>query len=555
MKKILLPLLIVLLGLFLHFAYLKTTPTNLTMDEVNNGYTAYSLLKTGKDEWGSAFPILFRSVGDFKPPILIYLTIPSVALFGLNEFAVRFPVALFSVIAALFAYLLSKKYLFKHSPEWIHLLTLFLFTVSPWLLIFSRSGYEAVVALSFFLINLYCLLEYFEKKLIHHLFLALFFAFLSAFTYHSFKLFVPLMDLLLILLHIRLLPEIFTRLRKTPLPFALISVFFILMTLFFIRFFIFGPGSTRAQMVFLSIDFDFDIALMNKLRSLSLEFLRLPMLFFFWFKRYLDYFTPNFYLYSGLELTLPGHPGSGVTGFAVYTPFLIGLLGLLFSKNDKLVSRNTKVILLGWLLLGFLPASLANNIQQPLRAIGALPAVLFIAIVGLLVVVRSVKNQNLIKAFYLTLICLFIYDYSRFLDYYLVHYPKELSEYRHYGWEQMSKFVFPIKDQYDHVFIDPRYGALGRTTYSVPYLYFLFYSGYDPAKFQHRPTDDHFNANFDNFIFGDIDTSQLAFPGKNLYIASPWSFPDYYFVQKKVLYEVKFLNGTPALYAISNEPK
>ena len=554
MKKITIFVAILLLGIVLRFLWLDSIPNNLTMDEVNNGYTAYSLLKTGNDEWGQRLPILFRSVGDFKPPILIYLTVPSVAIFGLNEFAVRFPVALLSLIAMIVVYFLSKKHLFSQSPKWVHFFNMFLFATSPWMIIYSRSGYEAIVALSFFLINIYLLLEYFDNRKPILLFLSLLFAFLSAFTYHSFKLLVPLMNLALIALSWKQVLHIGQEIRKNKLIFSLILTFFILATIFFIKFFIFGPGSVRAKMVFISVDFEFNIALMERIRELSYGILNLPMLIFFWFKRYLDYFTPNFYLYSGSELTIPGHPGAGVTGIAVYILFLSGLARVLFSNSkDQTVSKKAKFILIIWLLFGFLPASLANNIQQPLRSVGASPSVLLISGMGLLTLVEILKNKLIRNLAILILLGIFTLDYIRFADFYLIHYPQELSEYRHYGWKQMYEYVSKVKDQYDNIYVDPRYGSIGRTTYSIPHLYFLFYSKYDPQTFQSSPLRKEFIGDFDKFKFLDIDWQGINKQGVNLYVASPWSFPDILKKDPYILYEVKFLNGVPALYAISNQ--
>src|SRR4030042_566937 len=85
---------IFLIALLFRFYKLSSYPVSLSMDEVAIGYNAYSILKTGKDEWGQKLPLAFKSVGDYKPPVDIYLTVPSVWVFGLNEFGVRFPVAL-----------------------------------------------------------------------------------------------------------------------------------------------------------------------------------------------------------------------------------------------------------------------------------------------------------------------------------------------------------------------------------------------------------------------------------------------------------------------------
>ena len=43
---------------------------------------AYSILKTGRDEYGSPFPLLFRSFDDYKAPIPVYLLVPVFKFFG-----------------------------------------------------------------------------------------------------------------------------------------------------------------------------------------------------------------------------------------------------------------------------------------------------------------------------------------------------------------------------------------------------------------------------------------------------------------------------------------
>ena len=90
MKKAFL-IVIFLLAFTLRFWQLGQNPPSLDWDEASLGYNAYSLFKTGADEYGNKWPLAIRSFGDYKPPLYTYLTIPSVAIFGLNEFAIRFP--------------------------------------------------------------------------------------------------------------------------------------------------------------------------------------------------------------------------------------------------------------------------------------------------------------------------------------------------------------------------------------------------------------------------------------------------------------------------------
>ena len=61
-------ILIVLLSVFFRFYKLAENPPSLNWDEVSHGYNAYSILKTGKDEWGKTFSLIFHlsSLGEMR---------------------------------------------------------------------------------------------------------------------------------------------------------------------------------------------------------------------------------------------------------------------------------------------------------------------------------------------------------------------------------------------------------------------------------------------------------------------------------------------------------
>src|SRR3989338_673758 len=100
---------IIILATILRFYQIGQIPPSLDWDETAHGYNAYSILKTGRDEYGYKFPFSFRSFDDYKPPIYTYLVVPSVAIFGLNDFAVRFPSAALGTLAVIFTYLMVKE--------------------------------------------------------------------------------------------------------------------------------------------------------------------------------------------------------------------------------------------------------------------------------------------------------------------------------------------------------------------------------------------------------------------------------------------------------------
>ncbi len=182
-------ILILALAAFLRFYKLGQIPRGLDWDEVSNAYNAYSILKTGNDEYGKFLPLYNRSFDDYKPPLYMYLNIPTVAVFGLTPLAARLPSAFFGVLTVALVYFLSK-ILFK--KELIALIAMFLMAISSWHIQFSRVGFEANLGLlltaASFTIFLYGLQRNSQLLLISAVLFGL-----SFYSYHSARLFNPLL--------------------------------------------------------------------------------------------------------------------------------------------------------------------------------------------------------------------------------------------------------------------------------------------------------------------------------------------------------------------------
>ncbi len=82
MNKHLLIALTIILALVFRVYNFGHIPPGVTDDESALGYNAYSLLLSGRDQYQMRLPLVFRSLGDFKPPVYMYLTVASVAVFG-----------------------------------------------------------------------------------------------------------------------------------------------------------------------------------------------------------------------------------------------------------------------------------------------------------------------------------------------------------------------------------------------------------------------------------------------------------------------------------------
>ncbi len=195
-------ILIFFLAAILRIYNLGSLPPSLSGDELSFGYNASTILNHGVDEHGKPYPLWFEAYGEYKLPVYIYSTVFSLAIFGVNDMAIRLPSAIFGAGTVLIVYFIVKNlltYLDKKSNgiDALPLLSAFILAISPWHLQSSRTAVESVQAL--FLFSLGCLLFILfwkKNKLIRLLFSVLFLA-LSVYTYNSYRILTPLVLIIL----------------------------------------------------------------------------------------------------------------------------------------------------------------------------------------------------------------------------------------------------------------------------------------------------------------------------------------------------------------------
>lgn len=91
-------LIIILLGAALRLLFLDKAPNTFSLDEVSNAYDAYSILETGRDRYGNPWPVFFRGLNDDREGLYIYLMVPLIKFFGLNEFSARLCSGIISIL-------------------------------------------------------------------------------------------------------------------------------------------------------------------------------------------------------------------------------------------------------------------------------------------------------------------------------------------------------------------------------------------------------------------------------------------------------------------------
>ncbi len=538
---------IVLLAVFLRFYQLGGNPPSLTWDEAAWGYNAYSLGIDGRDEFNRFLPYDYlESFGDFKPPMYAYLDIIPVKMFGLNEFATRFPSAFFGVLTVLITYFLVKR-IFPSSKQFsifnfqfsIAEISAFLLAISPWHILLSRAAFEANIATFFIVTGVWLFLKGIQDKKI---FLVLSFVtfVLSMYTFNTTRIVAPLIGLALTIGFRR---EILK--NKKIFIFSCLVGFLVLLP---IVGFLLSPQS---QLRFKEVNIFWDpkgVAVINQeikndnnqpwskiIHNRRLYFAVL------YAKHYLDNLSPNFLFIKG-----DGNPKFSVQNigqmYLISLPFFV--IGLLFLLKKK--EKNWWIIPV-WLLIGIIPAATARETPHALRIEATLPTFQIIVAYGILAVLSSKYYELSMKKIKYLLPSLIILFYTvnvvYFLHTYFSHYAISFSGEWQYGYKESINYVKENMSKFDEVRVTTE---LGR-----PYAYYLFYLNIDPKDFRQNAVveRDAFGfvgvKKFDKFIFAKDLNKEPKGNKKILYINDKYNVPE----NAKVLRIFKLLNGDPILYA------
>src|SRR3989344_9298265 len=179
---------IVILGFLLRVIGLNKYPPAVSWDEISHGYNAYSILRTGRDEWGVLFPLSnFRAYGDYPLVLNMYFMIPTIFIMGLNEISIRLPGAILGTLTIVAAHFLV--YGLTKSKK-ISLLTSFLVAFEPWNWFLNR--FAAQTNLSIFFLTASAAAFFNREKNKFLLPLSALFLGLTLFSYHTTRIISPL---------------------------------------------------------------------------------------------------------------------------------------------------------------------------------------------------------------------------------------------------------------------------------------------------------------------------------------------------------------------------
>ena len=459
--------LILLLSLALRIYQISQVPPALNWDEVSLGYNAYSVFKTGHDEWGNKLPTIFRAYGDYKLPAYVYISIPGIAVFGLTEFAVRLPSLVAGTLSILFTYFLvlelfdSKKHRTPYTRTFAALSAL-LMAVEPWSLFTSRIALEADIAVFFIISGTYFFLRGLRTKN-YLLFASLFFG-LSVWSYNSARVFVPLFLVSLVIIYREKFLAIY-KISPSTIRCSLITALVFLVPMFWQL----ARPIGQARYGEVQILDQGLIAKINEARNNGCSRLVCNKVTYFvpiFVKNYIPHFGPRFLFFEGGSNYQFSIPERGLLHLVNLPFFYLGLVMVFLKFRNYKYGR----LLIVWLLLAPTASSLTREAPHVLRSIVILPVPMILTALGLGFFLKKFKHLFVFVYLVLVLISLEGYMQTYFNDY-RVNY----SDSWQYGYKEMVGFVKENYDKYDKILITKKHGE--------PHEFILFYLKWDPGNY------------------------------------------------------------------------
>jgi 4-amino-4-deoxy-L-arabinose transferase-like glycosyltransferase len=537
--------LILALAFLIRIIAIGSFPVGFNADESSFGYDAYSLLKTGRDQWGVSAPLVLKSFGDFKSPLYSYLSVPFVSLFGLNIFSVRLVSAFVGTLAVLSTYLLTKRLSGSYG---LGLTAALFLALNPWSIMLSRAAAEANLITFFLPMALYMFLE---KK---YSWSAFFFG-LNLFTYHSAKLITPVVLGGLLVIYKDRFKNI--NIKNIILPLIVFTMFLggLVYT------FKIGGGTriTERSIVQGALEQGFDerIAAISKGKNHKISKLlhnRYQVIAKRFINNYSQYFSFRFLTSSGAgEGSYSMIPGIGVLNFFELV-CIFGLIPFFLVKNNY---KKLVMALITWLIVAPLPAALASGIgYSGNRASGMLPVIQIIAAFGalgwfLLIKTRKSRNVIYISAFVFSL--LFVSNSYSFINKYFKTPDSNILRQMGYGNLEVGNWLNSNTKQSNII--------LSRSL-SEPQIFIAFASRMDPYVYQSSAlgwdlksnnaiwVDQLPSYNLDRYTIKSIDWEK-DFVGTNILVSRAEEVP-VNVTPIKVFY---YPNGTPNIFIIDSSQK
>ena len=475
MKKTLFILFILAcISLFFNLYKMGSSPPSFNTDEAADGYNAYSILKTGKDEYGNLLPLRLKSFGDYKMPLYSYLSIPFIAIGGLNETSTR---ALNSLISFLFPFVIFAFTFELFGKKIYGYLAAFLFSLSPGIQLIGRQAHEAYLTTFLIILSLWLFLKIIHKSQNFYKLLFSVSLILLSFGYHFSRLWLGVILLLVIY---------FTIKRKLTVKFfVFFLLFFVILNLpdLMIK-----PERVKNLLFFNNQGLGLQTAELRSEGGSRFFYNKLTVGLKNFLFNHFTYYSPQFLVINGDDNRRFSYQGISPITLVEYIFIFVGIYYLF---KDKQKYRGLLTV---FLILAPLPGSLS---WAGLSITRILPLIVFINIVvgyGLINFIEKIPKKIFLLIGFICLATYLIFAYYSW-DFYFNHYSKRAFVIRAWqsGNREMAQYVKNNYENFDRFYISRKNGQ--------PYIFILFYLQYPPEKYQKQAA----LSSPDEFGFGQVE--------------------------------------------------
>lgn len=503
MKQRLFFIAILVLGSILRLYNISSVPPSPSLDEVSIGYNAYSILKTGADEYGEKFPILLRAYDDWRPALYVYLVIPFIFLFDLSVLAVRLPSVIISVLTIVATYFLTKELLKnsttkQFSNETIALMTALLLAISPWHIYISRLGHEVNAGLAFLLFGA---LFFLQKRF----FPSIVFLTFSFISYQSEKIIIPLLTISAMVLY-----------RADLLKYKKQVILGILFSLLLIAPFVKASLHPQALIrfsatnAFVAQQERFSdraklLAIAVKENNIleKIIYNRRFLVAQIFIENYISHFNPR-WLFGNYGQDKHKVPNLGLLYIWELPFILVGIVALIKMK----INIKTKIIIFVWFFIAPIPASITTDAPHAMRSYTFLPIWQIFSSMGIMAFITFVKVKKLTQILYAGFSIIFLLSIWYFSFQYFFVFPKTQSASFQYAQSLAMLNVLENKNHYNTVVFS------NENNLYQSYMFFLFFSKYDPIQYLALGgtiSGGYAQAHkFDRYVFEPIDKKKQA---------------------------------------------
>lgn len=496
-----------LISLSLSLIRFGSVPQCFNADEAAFGYNAYSILKTGRDEYGAFMPLRLKSFGDYKMPLYTYGSIPFVALMGLTESSARALNVTISFFLPIAVFLLARE-LFKKDTA--ALLASFLVSTSLALHIVGRHAHEAYLTVFLITLASYFFLRVLKKK--NTKTIAAFFITigLSLVGYQSSRLFAGFFFLMSLYF-----------LWKKKLTKLFVIIFFLLLVGSAALDVVYKPDRVSNLVFWNNPGFELSINEKRGEGGSRLVYNKLTMGAYVFATRYLEHLSPAFLIEARNVNPRFGTPSMPYISIIEYVTLFAGIF-MLFKKRHPFAWYITLLF-----FLSPLPSVLSWDKPSITRSLFFFIPALVISAYGMYGLATFSKKSLWRTGILLLLIAsngvLLFFSWN----FYLSEYTKKPEVTREWqcGYRELAAYVKQKYDTTDRFYISRANGQ--------PYMFMLFYLTYPPERYQPQafltgPDEYGFGQveKFGKFIFSFPKEPYLTSRPRAVLIGSPEEFAD-----------------------------